>query len=90
MFRFHDRAAQGSELRLQKLPQSEDHWKEGVLSSLGSLLPVPSLQGWVTWRTRAQDVPPPKDPRDTHIVGGATGLESGNPHLEYWLHEDIT
>lgn len=69
MFCFHDGAAQGSELRLQKLPQSEDHWKEGLLSSLGSLLPVPSPQGWVT-RTRAQDGPPPKDPRDTRIVVG--------------------
>ena len=75
MFCFYDGAAQGSELRLQKLPQSEDHWKEGLLSSLGSLPPVPSLQGWVTRRTRAQDGPLPKDPRDTRIVGGATGLD---------------
>lgn len=79
---FYDGAAQKNGLRLQKLPRSEELSSEGLFSSLGSPLPVPSLCGGVTGRTTAHEASNPamgKLPRETSKVGGAVGLESGKP-----------
>lgn len=90
---FHARAAQENGLRLQKLPRSEEHWEGGLLSSLGSLMPVSGLLlGGVAGRTPAHDVSvpaignSPKDPRerDQYSFGIRQTL------LKYLLHEEVS
>lgn len=94
---FYDEAAQKNGLRLQKLPRSEELRKEGLLCSLGSPMPVPSLQGCVGGRQEQQHMKLlfwpwkiyPKDPRETCMVGGAVGLESGKPSWDCRLREEV-
>lgn len=93
MFSFMMELPRKMGLRLQKLPRSEELSNGGLLSSPGSPVPVPSLCGGVTGRTTAHEASNPamgKLPRETSMVGGAVGLESGKPSLESWLREEVT